>query len=314
MLSTKSETKVIRPFSGASAIRGFLNDAELHLCDNDIDARKENRVIVDFDVDELPVLKPNLSESELKKIEEVIGVSREQLVLAAWMTINSAKKFQVLKTVSGSEMTNPEGFAISSDIFDAAKRRNGAEISVALVLNEELPKVPLRPTALGQWLVKKDFKVSLYDEESNKIDLQELTEDIRNKFELPEQSAYFVDLSESAFLAEVDGNIKGAMTVYFDADTLHRLRRGTKSSEAVQTIILGEIIPRLIVDSIRRAELKNFSDLETGSPLYNMFKELGEATKKKPGWIFDVAKNHPEKLPTYVQAFARTIAAIKEMV
>lgn len=314
MLSTKSETRVIRPFDGASAIRTFLNDAELHLCENDVDARKENRIIVDFDVSELPLLKPNLSKSELDKVVDLTGVSYDKLILAAWMTVHSAKKSQILKTVVGDEMINPDGFIISSDIFDAAKRRGGAEISVALLLNESLEEVPLRPSTFGQWLVKKDFKISLYDDESNKIDLQELTEEVRKRFGLPEYAAYFVDLSESAFLAEVDGNIKGAMTIYLDAETLQRLRRGTKSSEAVQKIILAEIIPRLITESINRAEVKEFADLDSRSPLYTLFKELAEVTKRRPGEIFDVARKHPERLPTYVQAFVGTIAAIKEMI
>lgn len=314
MLSMKSETRVIRPFSGASNIRGYLNDAELHLCENDIDARKENRIIVDFDFDELPVVKPNLSEIELKKIEEMTGIGREKFQIAVWMTVPSAKKFRVLKTVVGNDLTNPEGFSISSDIFDAAKRRHGAEVSIALVLSDELDEVPLRPSTYAQWLVKKDFKVSLYDEESNKIDLQELTEDVRVRFNLPEQAAYFVDMSESAFLTEADGNIRGAMTIYLDADTLQRLRRGTKSSEAVQKIILGEVIPRLIIESIKRAEIGQFSELDSGSPLHNLFRQLGEATKRRPSDVFDVATKHPERLPTYVQAVVGTVSAIKEMI
>lgn len=314
MLSTKSETRIIRPFLGASGIRGFMNDAELHLCENDIDSRKENRTISEFEFDDAPILRPNLSETELSKIEAITGLGRSNFNLAVWMTVQSAKTFRLLKTVTGEAMTDPEGFAITTEIFDAAKRRGGVEISIALVLNTDLEEAPLRPDTYGQWLVKKDFKLSLQDDDSNQVDLQELTEEVRVRFGLPELSTYFVDLRESAVLTEPGGTIKGAMTIYIDADTLQRLRRGAKASHAIQTIIIGEIIPRLISEALRRSEVQNFAELDTSCPLYNLFKEFGEVAKRQPGEVFDVAIKHPDRLPAFVQSYLRTISVIKEMI
>jgi hypothetical protein len=314
MLSIKSETKVIRPFSGAQSIKNYMNDAELHLCDNDPDATKEHRFLVDLEFDDTPLIRPNLTELELDRITEATGIQKNQLSLAVWMTIPSAKRIQILKVIDADTIADPEGFTISRDILDAARRRSGVVVSLALVLNQSLAEAVLKPTQFGQWLVKKDFKISQLDNDSNKIDIQELTEDVKKRFHLPAETAYYVDYSESAFLAEADGTIRGAMTIYFDSDSLQRLRRGTKSSDAVQVMILTQIIPELILESMKRAELNNFAQLDPNSPLRSLFKGLSETGKVKIEEVFNAALKSPERLRAYVQANIQAIRAIKEMI
>lgn len=310
----KSETKVIRPFLGAHDVRTALNCVELHLMQNDPEALKEVRFVSDMEEDGAPYINLNLTEDDLKKVSTATKIDSKNIALLIWGSMDSAKRSFPIFDSPVSSVHKLAEINLPKNLFEYAHRRGGVVISVALILSKQLPPTDLRPSKLGQWLVKKDFKLVGFDDDSSKVDIQELTPDIRKKFSIPEGAAYFVDLSESATLAEPHGALKDAMTIYFEADSLQRLRRATKASDAVQIMILSQIIPDLILSSIKRAEISQFNEIDTTSPLFSLLKNVSKSTKTREEDVFSAILTSPERFKTFIQADIQAIRAIKEMI
>jgi hypothetical protein len=314
MSTIKSETKVIRPFLGAYDIRSAFNSVAFHLGQSDPDPLKEVRHISNYTIEEEPYLSLNISDAELKKITKATSIDIKYLRLVAWATVDSAKKIFPLVSIKAPDISEQSELPISKKIIEYASRKGGVVVSVALVLSEELIEEPLRPSRYGQWLAKKDFKFISFDDDSSKIDIQELNDDVRARFAIPEGVAYFVDLSESAALAEPDGTLKESMTIYFESDSLHRLRRSSKSSEAVQVVLLSQIIPDLILSSLKTAEITSFVDIPDESPLSNFLRNIAKSTKLKPEEIFLAAATNQQRFKTLVQSDIQTVRALREMI
>ena len=310
----KSETKIIRPFLGAHDIRTALNGVELHLMQNDPEALKEVRFVTHLEDDGSPYISLNFRDDDVKKVAIATKIDPKDISILIWGSLDSAKRsFRILNSPV-SAVSKISEIELTRDIFGYAHRRGGVVISVALVLSQQLPYAELRPSKLGQWLVKKDFKLIGFDDDSTKVDIQELTPEIRKKFSIPDGAAYFVDLQESAMLAEPLGAMKDAMTIYFETESLQRLRRANKASDAVQIMILSQIIPDLIFSCIRKAELTRFEEVDATSPLSTMIKNVAKSTKIREEDIFAAILNSPERFKTFIQADIQAIRAIKEMI
>jgi hypothetical protein len=313
MLAIKSETKVIRPFTGAYSIRTFLNDAELHLFENDPESAKEVRVLADLEGDDIPVLIPNLSRLEAEKICLETGVSKSELNFVVTLTVPSAKKFIKLVELPLLDAIDDVEIPLSNNIFAAASQRGGATISIAVVLNSELDEKPLRVSKYGHWLVKKDFRLTRSDDDSQKIDIQPLTDEIRKKFSLPQSTAFFVDGRESEMLTDPEGTIKSAVTLYFEPDLLAKLRRETKASEALLILVLGQILPSITSTALRKSQIINLDELDSRCPLYEFFRQISLTCKIDIAEVFKAAQTDPERFNALIQAQLQTLKLMKEI-
>lgn len=313
MLAIKSETKIIRPFSGAHAIRTFLNDAELHLFENDPEPQKEVRIVANLESDDIPTLVPKLSKAEVEKICNETGLKKDQLNLVVLMTVPSAKKFHKLVELSLQEAIDGMEIPLTRNILEGASQRGGAIISVAIVLNSELEEKPLRVSKYGHWLVKKDFRVVKSDDDSQKVDIQPLNDEVRKRFSLPQSTAYFVDVSESEVLTDPEGNINSAVTIYFEEDLLTKLRRETKTSESLLVLVVGQMLPVITAAALQKADIKEINELDAVSPLYEFFKQIAATCKVDVKEVFKAAQTDPERLQAYIQAEVQTLKLMKEI-
>jgi len=313
MLATKSETKVIRPFAGAHSIRTFLNDAELRLFDEDPDAKKEVRTLVNPEGDDIPTLIPNLSKLEADKICTETGLPTNQLNLVVTLTVSSAKKFMKMVELPLLDAIDDVEIPLSRNILTAAAQRGGVTISVAVVLNSELNERPLHVSRYGHWLVKKDFRIAKTDDNSQKIDIQVLTDEIRRKFCLPQSTAFFVDSQESEMLTDPEGTIKSAVTLYFEPDLLAKLRRGTKTAEALEILVAGQILPSIATTALKKSDISALDQLDARSPLYEFFKQIAITCKIDISEVFKSAQTDPDRFNALIQAELQTLKLMKEI-
>lgn len=313
MLAIKSETRVIRPFSGAYAIRTLLNDAELHLYENDPESLKDVRIVTNLEGEDIPTLVPRLSKEGIKKICKETGLLHNQLNLVVLITVPSAKKFQKIGELSLTDAAQDTEIPLSRNIFEAASQRGGAIISVAIVLNTELEEKPLQVSKYGHWLVKKDFRLLRSEDDSQKIDIQDLTDEIRKRFSLPQSTAFYVDLNECEILTDAEGTIKSAVTLYFEPDLLAKLRRETKTSEALLVLVVGQILPSITRTAVKKSQISDISELDPRSPLHEFFKQLSISCKVDIKDVFKAAQDDPERLHAFIQAEVHTLKLMKEI-
>ncbi|MUN63418.1 hypothetical protein GMA12_09740 [Kocuria sediminis] len=193
--------------------------------------------------------------------------------------------------------------------------RAGFMLTVAVVLLHGLVRKPLQPYMAGTWLARRDFRVSVEQNETS-FSPEELTQAIREHHGLPEGSLRYVHVEGVLDEAE----LSDAVRVYVDTEVLNLLLANPTDTSALQMQIELAIHATEVVASAILRELSESCEptpeaLETYPAALRFFQNLARTLKTDMATILNLA-DEPSRLRAHLEAAfdARkaSIVALKE--
>ena len=261
----RSQPKTLRPYFGAQAAEGLLEEMELVLKFGDAPVQG-NRLIVDDSqmADMAPRLYPKLSE---ERINGVFGERRGSFDLVVTLrTPQMLRRELVERFPLGDEA--PEFIEVPQHMLKDAKLTGLFELGVSICLSKEIDLGPGWPSHLGSWVTKEVYTIGL-DRRQSAFRILPLTEELAKSLHLPKGTFVYVDDIED--LNSVYDEGASCATAYVSEKVLLSSAAG-KSAAAVAALIWSEVASAILLaggNGVREAE-----EITRGSPLEAILENL----------------------------------------
>lgn len=305
----RHESKLIRPFLHAEELKNILSNTSIRLKFGDPVSTQEVHVVKPEDGGLLePALSVSLDVSAAIGLLEKIGIESTTVRIIILATSNEMRLSQMLASYALDGLPDSE-VELLPGIRRFLSAKGGCEISVAMLLGDELPVKNLKPHALGQWLAKKTFSLKP-EQPSNEFRILSLTEKERLRLKLPEGVVHFVEKGGS--LNDPEAKLQDCLTIWVSEGIFNALSRDSSSraSAAIQKAMMSEITLSLVV-----AEVGDLDGAmpESGSPLDGFFTDLAKDSKLPKEQLVQFARPNGDsaRLGTYIQRLLDVGSAIK---
>ncbi len=299
--SPRTESRHVRPFNVPTAYLQMLNGCTLTALGSTVESGKNVRIdpselrreqlgdlVVHIPAD-IPKLARNSYDPPTSACSLIIFASSEML-----------KRTVLLDTKPLSSLVVPSTglkYQMGDDVFRDVTM--GFEVTVAVVLHEELKKRQLLPHMKGTWLSRSDFGFRMiYDDSS--FSPVELHDSTREELELPLQTLSYVQfgVGQKATTAE---SLSELLTLYLDAGVLARIHSRKLATESHEVLLRLAI--DLIVAVIVRGAHELAEDGEPASPT-SIYARMIDKQQFSPAVtedkIVEWAKDDPDRLRAIV--------------
>ncbi|MBB5515739.1 hypothetical protein FHS89_001759 [Rubricella aquisinus] len=269
----RSQPKTLRPYFGAQAAEGLLDEMELFLKFGDAPVQG-NRLIVDDSQmkDMAPRLYPKLSE---ERINAVFGERRSAFDLVVTLRTPQMLRRELVKRFSLGEEAR-ECIEVPQHMLKDAKLTGLFELGASICLSKEVDLGPGWPNHLGSWVAKEIYTIGL-DRRQSAFRIEVLTKEMREQRALPDETLIWVDVDD---LNEVYEAGTTCATAYV-SERLHDRYKSGKTHSAVNALLYSEIVCAVLASPDNG--LKESTFVAPGSPLENICEQLrpGEALNLK---------------------------------
>jgi len=306
----RQESKLIRPFLHADDLKNILTNVAISLKAGEEFATEELHVIKPEDRDLLhPTLSILMDVSTAIDHLENMGVSPDAVKLVVIATASELRLSQPICTFPLKELPEQEIELIPS-VRRFLSTKGGCDISVVLLLGEELPIKNLTPHAFGQWLAKKTFSLRP-EQPSDDFSIRALTDKDRIRLNLPEGTVHYVEQGGS--LNDPDVKLQDCLTIWISEPIFNALSRDSsnRTSAAIQKAFLSEIILSVVISEV--SELQNGEMPEEKSPLDGFFDDLSKDANVTKEQLVQLARQTGDKarLGAHIQQLLDLGGAIK---
>ncbi|KMO75871.1 hypothetical protein MOBUDSM44075_02400 [Mycolicibacterium obuense] len=231
----------------------------------------------------------------------------------------TARTHRVSKVVLLENLTGdwPSELALERSEADLVfNDRAGFNLTVAVVLLNELEPKPLRPHMAGTWLARREFKVSPEVDETS-FSPEPLTNEIREYFGLPTGVLRYV--SVEGVLDEE--SLSDAVRVYLDEEVLNLLLARPNDSAAVQMQIelavqATESVAAAIAKELFNGAVPSAEALEPAPAARRFYENLARTLDVDLADVLELAANQLPTLRAQLEAVfgmqAATATALKE--
>ncbi|USX46297.1 hypothetical protein [Dietzia kunjamensis] len=225
--STRSESALVRPFTGIHAADSAMTQVCLSV---NGEPHEAGAVVLPGEVLSSAHFTLSLpTTAEVIDAVSATGVPVEKCGLVVIATARSHRTSHILiREELASDKWPAQLDLVRTDADLVFNDLAGFVLTVAVVLLEELPPAPLRPSAAGTWLAQREFKVSPENEEAS-FSPEPLTDQVREHFGLPVGVLRFIDVDG---VLEED-NLSDAVRVYVDGEILNLLLSQPSSPPAI---------------------------------------------------------------------------------
>lgn len=307
----RHESKLIRPFLHAEELKNILSNTSIRLKLDDPVSTQEVHVVKPEDSGLLdPALSVSLDVSAAIGLLEKIGIETNTVRIIILATSNEMRLSKMLASYALDGLPDSEVELLPlPGIRRFLSAKGGCEISVAMLLGDELQAKNLKPHALGQWLAKKTFSLKP-EQPSNEFRILSLTEKERLRLKLPEGVVHFVEKGGS--LNDPEAKLQDCLTIWVSEGIFNALSRGSspRVSAAIQKAMMAEITLSIVV-----AEVGDLDGAmpESGSPLDGFFTDLAKDSKLPMEQLIQYARpnNNSALLGTYIQRLLDVGSAFK---
>jgi hypothetical protein len=191
--------------------------------------------------------------------------------------------------------------------------QSGYEISVALILWEQIPKGPLQVSDPGTWLGRARFKIRPESDFSSfsPLHLDKLT---RQRLGLREGTYSHIDIQDDLLILE---DLSDGVQVYLDEDVLNLLlqdesdgmAKAIQTQLAVNTIVA---ITQFIAQEIKR-DGTTLSDIGEDIGASRFVKKLASDVKIDPEELLDLGLNKTNYLVSLIESRFNLSTAIERL-
>lgn len=306
----RQESKLIRPFLHADDFKNILINVAISLKAGDEFATEELHVIKPEDRD---LLHPTLSilmdvATAMDQLEDM-GISPGAVKLVVIATASELRLSQPICTFPLKELPE-QAIELTPSVRRFLSAKGGCDISVVLLLGEELPVKNLKPHAFGQWLAKKTFSLRP-EQPSDDFSIRALTDKDRIRLKLPEGTVHYVEKGGS--LNDPDVKLQDCLTIWISESIFNALSRDSsnRTSAAIQKAFLSEIILSVVISEV--SDLQNGEMPEEKSPLDGFFDDLSKDAKVTKEQLIQLARQTGDKarLGAHIQQLLDLGSAIK---
>lgn len=300
--STRSESALVRPFSG-------IDEADVPL-----DAVRLTVGSVEYEPGAVVLSEDDLASSSFKLTlpdpdELLKGVQNSVVpdvdcgfvVVATGRTHRTSHVLQ--QTYAHKGGYDAELVLNRADAELIFNDRAGFSLTLAVVLMHDLTPEPLRPHMAGTWLARRDFRVSL-EEEETAFSPEPLTPELLDFYKLPAGTLRYVHVE-----GVLDGDdLSEAVFVYVDSEVLNLLLDSPTDASVVQMQIeLAIQVTEAVAQAISR-ELREGStseptpeSLEPYAAALRFFQNLATILKTDVAHAMSLAAE-PNRLRAFLEA------------
>jgi hypothetical protein len=311
MNNVKYESRLIRPFLHAEDIKDLFAATSIRLKFGDQFSTLESQILRPEDV---PLAKPAIflaiDRRHASNLVKKVGVTSSDARLIVIATSNEMKLSEVISSHELEDFPEDE-IELQPALGKFLQGKDGCEITIALVLRNELVPKPLRPHLFGNWLARKIFHLRP-EKPSEGFKIRPLSEENRLRLKLPEGTCHYVEKFGS--LNDVQMKAQDAVTIWVSEPIYNALSRNQTSaaSAAIQKLMLSEITTTLVCDELSEID----EPIEAGSPLDAFFEELAKSSKTKKESLIQCAGSTGDRarLRAHVQQLLDVNGAIKSAV
>jgi hypothetical protein len=227
--ATRSERMTIRPFAGISGITEALDGVQLHIGGDSFESGPI--VVGDETMHRAPLALSLPPAAVLGQAVKQCGISPSDCALVVIVSSRTHRASEVLMLERLTKDADyPEELVLSRQTADLAfGDRAGFKITVAVALVENLPPAPLKPHIPGTWLVRAIFNVSPERQDAS-FSPEELTEDVRQTYELPVGVMRFIAFDDILAADE----LADAVHVYVEPSVLRWMLSNETDRVAIQ--------------------------------------------------------------------------------
>lgn len=315
---TRSETAVVRPFTGLRDADAALEPVRLALDDEEYE---QGSIVVqaDFLTKAKVGLRLPTSDDVRAGVEgTTVSVADCELVVLGTAHTNRASQVLFRVALDGDDWATP--IPLKRKYADLVLNdRHGFGLTVAIVLMRDREPKPLHPHVAGTWLARRDFKVSPESEDTS-FSPEPLNDDIRRLFELPPGVMRYVHVDDDTVLDTEE--LSDAVRVFADEDLLNMLFADPKepSAEQMQTELAllatdttAVAIARALADD---GEVPGPEALEDHPAASRLYERLAKVTKLSVGDLLNLAIDNQPVLRAHLEAAfdlqSATLKALKE--
>jgi hypothetical protein len=253
----RTESRVIRPFSGIESFDGLLRGVSLTVNGqsslNDkhsLDESQFNDLNLAFEISLKPV-EIGLAAAEIfAKVDDL-----DLVVIAYGKTFKNA---EVIRRWNLAQDEIEPGFTFhSSDMPDVIEDNfGGFHFVFAIVLAEERAQEPLKVYQAGTWLVKKEFAFTP-NRDTSLFAPSPMDSDMKVELKIPKKTLIYIQEGEERI--DFAAQVQDAVKVWVDSDLLSSLERQNSPASEVVQMLLGRTAIGAVVDLIGKViEDKDF--------------------------------------------------------
>lgn len=314
MILVKQQTKTIRPFLNADDLRNAFAATAIRMKSGDPTSTDEAIIIREEDRPLLePVILPQIDRESVIEVLGKMEIPAADVQVAMIATSHEMRLSETIATYTLDDFPEDE-VALRPKITPFLVAKGGFELTISLMLADELIPRPLRPSAYGQWLAKKTFLVRP-EQPANNFRILPLGEETRLRLKLPEGTFHFVEKTGS--LNDPEAKLENCLTVWVAESIFNSLSRddASKSSVAVQKMLLASVTQSVVVDEVGSFEPGDLLP-EPGSPLDGFFTALSKESGESKEKLVAYAKSNGDKarLGAYIENMLQLNGAIKAAV
>lgn len=306
MNTVRTETRIIRPFSGLSGAQDLLDNLKL---------RQGSRTYSPGTV-VLPSAKlreqsfsivVDAEEQDFIQVCKQAKIDSDKVTLYVYANSRTLRKSTIILDIPISQAKRiPKEIEIQDEFGDELSRyvfldSNGFQLNVALVLNSELEPKALKIHKVGTFLARTSFTIKP-EEQLTSFAPEPLTDALRKDFELPKNCMTYVYVSESVLSTE---DLSETVTVYLDTDILNLLHldEGDEVSKHIQTNLAIQTIETIIYAIINglREDGRHFSELAENSAAVQFLNKLSADLGLNSQDLSVFAENDPSRLRSLLE-------------
>lgn len=305
MNAQRKETTVVRPFAGLGPAERALEDLKLKVNGKSAEPGPMQLDPAEFARADLVLSLPDQKSLRDALEQAKVPVNDLALIVIASSVTNRVSQILLQEYVHRGQWER-ELRVVRAENSLAVSDNNGFSLTAAIVLLSDLVYEPLKPHLAGTWLARRQWRITPFSTESA-LQPRELTDAIRQQFQLPKNTPWFIDV------AAMDVAMPGVseIDVYVDPDLLAEISAKANSPAAQLTQIemaidiAATVLRQLVVDidDVDRAKVPDLL-------VENRFvRGLSNALGMDPMSLLDCAKNEPHRLQSLLGAYMGVLSA-----
>lgn len=263
----REEPREVRPFFKLAKAEEALVESRIRLFADSESSPESTHLLDDIDFRRLaPVIEPVLVDPKLWMPKDLTSHDLKLVLLAEHGFL---KRSQILHAIPLSQDL-PSHWEIDRKVVDRLGGGKGLVFTLAVCLAIDRKPLPGSPFVLGHWLARKSF--SLLPQTMRALfDVQPRTDEQWIAANFPPKTLFSVDYTDGiASAIETGGSVA---TVFVHADAYNKMAN-SKLGDSLQPILAAEIIVTILAESYE--EWKDLDDVDSGSPLETILRQLGK--------------------------------------
>ena len=271
MSGTRTEPRTLSPFFAFSGVEELLKAAEIVLRPGEDPKREERIVLEPDDMRTLaPTIHPNVG---LADLTAALGDASKDYDLI--LTVETPQFLR--RTLIGRwscDVEPPRAEELPPETIADGLLSGILEVGLAICLRDGKAPEAGRPELAGARLSGKTFSIGV-ERRQNTFAFEELTDDLRRKHRLPDETTFFV-AADADDLIQVPEDDRPIAVVYLTSNVLSALRSGALKQTAV-SILMVEILDTILEEATK---IDGAVEVEEGTGIERLVEWISEGGTK----------------------------------